>query len=46
MTKMKLRQPQAGEMAPDFTLPATDSSMVHLANYAKPVSLTFLRHLA
>jgi hypothetical protein len=35
-----------GEPAPDFTLPATDSGVIHVAAYPKPVALIFLRHLA
>ncbi|MEW6130344.1 MAG: hypothetical protein AB1757_25135 [Acidobacteriota bacterium] len=46
MPDNQLRQPKIGELAPDFTLPAVDGDSVHLANYAKPVSLVFLRHLA
>jgi peroxiredoxin len=46
MTDKKLRQPQAGESAPDFSLPATDGSLVTLSTYPKPVSITFFRHLA
>jgi peroxiredoxin len=46
MTSKKLCQPQVGEAAPDFSLPATDGSRVRLADYPKPVSITFFRHLA
>ncbi|MBI3652757.1 MAG: hypothetical protein HY231_17175 [Acidobacteria bacterium] len=46
MTNQILRQPLIGEPAPDFSLPATDGQLVHLGDYPKPVSLTFLRHLA
>jgi peroxiredoxin len=41
-----LRLPHLGELAPDFTLPATHGSVVRLAEYPKPVALVFLRHLA
>jgi peroxiredoxin len=46
MTGKKLRQPQVGEAAPDFSLLATDGSTVTLADYPKPLSITFFRHLA
>lgn len=42
---MALRLPRVGEAAPVFTLPATEGGLVHLAEYPKPVSLLFLRHL-
>ncbi len=35
----------AGAEALDFSLPATDDTIVHLAAYPKPVALVFLRHL-
>lgn len=41
----RLRLPRAGEMAPEFTLPATDGGTVDLAGAAKPLALVFLRHL-
>lgn len=37
---------RAGDLAPDFTLPATDGGAVRLSEHAKPVALVFLRHLA
>lgn len=43
---MPLRLPRVGELAPDFTLPASDGGEVHLAAIPKPVALIFLRHLA
>jgi len=46
MTEPILRQPQVGEIAPDFTLPATDGSTVTLSSYPKPLALVFFRHLA
>jgi peroxiredoxin len=46
MTNKKLRQPQAGEGAPDFSLSATDGSTVTLSTCPKPASITFFRHLA
>jgi peroxiredoxin len=46
MTSKRLRQPQPGEPAPDFSLPASDGSRVTLADYPKPLSITFFRHLA
>ncbi|GAC1458537.1 MAG: hypothetical protein PVSMB4_18080 [Ktedonobacterales bacterium] len=45
-TTARLRLPRVGELAPDFTLPATDGGTVHLAEYPRPVALVFLRHLA
>ncbi len=41
-----LRQPQVGETAPDFTLPATDGSNITLSSYPKPLAVSFFRHLA
>jgi peroxiredoxin len=38
--------PRAGDLAPDFTLPATDGTTVRLAELPAPVVLVFLRHLA
>lgn len=46
MKNNELRKPRAGEIAPDFTLTSTDGEIVRLSDYPKPVSLTFLRHLA
>lgn len=46
MPDERLRQPQIGELAPDFTLPATDGSIVNLKRHPKPVALVFLRHLS
>jgi peroxiredoxin len=46
MTDNLLRQPQLGEVAPDFSLLATDGSTVTLADYPKPLSISFVRHLA
>ena len=46
MPDKKLRQPQIGDLAPDFTLPATNGSMIKLKQHQKPVALVFLRHLA
>ena len=43
---MTLRLLQAGEPAPDFTLPAVDGATVTLADVSKPVALVYLRHLA
>ncbi|MEI6046295.1 MAG: hypothetical protein WCS37_18250 [Chloroflexota bacterium] len=43
---LNLRVPRVGEVAPNFTLPATDGSVVELATCSKPVALIFLRHLA
>jgi len=42
----KLRQPRVGEIAPDFTLTATDGELFKLSHCPKPLSITFLRHLA
>lgn len=41
----RLRLPRVGEMAPKFTLPATDGGTVDLAGALKPLALVFLRHL-
>jgi peroxiredoxin len=41
-----LRVPKVGELAPNFTLPATDGSIIELTKYHNPVALIFLRHLA
>lgn len=46
MRHNSLRQPEVGEVPPDFALPATDGTTVHLAEYPKPVAIVFLRHLA
>jgi peroxiredoxin len=46
MANTKLHQPQTGELAPDFSLSATDGNWITLSNYPKPVALTFFRHLA
>jgi peroxiredoxin len=43
---MKRQVPRVGEMAPDFTLAATDGGTLRLADAPKPVALVFLRHLA
>ena len=37
---------RVGDLAPDFTLPATDGGTVTLRQYPKPEALVFLRHLA
>lgn len=41
-----LRLPRVGQVAPNFSLPATDGTNVELSVYPKPVALVFLRHLA
>ena len=46
MSKTELRQLREGELAPDFTLPATDGTTVSLSSYPKPLALVFFRHLA
>lgn len=42
---MSLRLLRVGERAPEFKLPAAYGDDVHLAEYAKPVAIVFLRHL-
>ncbi|HET9528944.1 MAG TPA: hypothetical protein VFQ92_01230 [Blastocatellia bacterium] len=46
MASKNLRVPRVGEIAPDFTLPATDGGVVGLSDSPKPVAIVFLRHLA
>jgi peroxiredoxin len=41
-----LKMPSVGEIAPLFSLPATDGSLISLEDYPKPVALVFMRHLA
>jgi peroxiredoxin len=43
---MKLRVPQVGETAPNFTLPDIYGYQIELANAPKQAVLVFLRHLA
>jgi peroxiredoxin len=45
-SETKLRVPEVGEVAPDFSLPAISGTTVELTHYPKPVVLVFLRHLA
>ena len=42
---MLLDVPRVGAAAPDFTLPATNGSLIHLAAFPRPIVLVFLRHL-
>lgn len=46
MENNKPRQPRVGKRAPDFTLIATDGKLFKLSQSPKPLSITFLRHLA
>jgi hypothetical protein len=46
MSNEQFRQPQVGELAPDFVLPAVGGNAANLTSCLKPVSLVFLRHLA
>lgn len=45
-SRPRLRLARVGEEAPDFTLPATDGTVIDLATCRKPVVLVFMRHLA
>jgi peroxiredoxin len=45
MMPRTLDVPRVGAIAPDFTLPATDGRVIHLAESPRPFVLVFLRHL-